>query len=55
MAKPWLWKSRAVILSCFMFFATMDWAGSMDQLTTAWTPAALTLVRRAERSVALLS
>ena len=37
--------------SWLMFLATMDWAGSIDQLTTACTLAAFTLVSTPVRSV----
>ena len=38
-----------------MFLARMAWAGSIDQLTTAWTFAALILVSTPVRSVASFS
>ncbi len=53
--KPWLWKMWTVRPSWRAFLMTMAWAGSMDQLTSAWTPAAFTLVTSAVRSVAALS
>ena len=53
--KPWLWNRGTVMPSCFMFLATRDWAGSMDQLTTACTSLALSLVSTPVRSVASLS
>ncbi len=53
--KPLLWNRVMSMLSCFMFFGTMDWAGTMDQFTTAWTFFALSLVRTPVRSVAFLS
>ena len=38
-----------------MFFTRIDWAGSMDQLSTAWAFDPFSLVASAERSVAALS
>src|SRR3989339_344591 len=52
---PWLWKSGTPIFSCFMFFATMAWAGSMDQFTTACTFFDFSLASTPVRSVAVLS
>src|SRR5512147_1442704 len=53
--KPWLWKMGTLSPICRAFLITIAWAGSMDQLTIAWTPAAFTFVTSAVRSVAALS
>ena len=53
--KPWLWKMGMRRPSWRTFLMTIDCAGSIDQLTTAWTSVAFSLVASAVRSVAALS